>query len=32
VIQGGLQALLYYLEDMHKLIPQMEEDMDFQRG
>jgi hypothetical protein len=32
VIQGGLQALLYYLKDMHKLTPHIEQNMEFQKG
>jgi hypothetical protein len=29
VLHGYLQCLCYYMEDMHKLIPQIKEDMEF---
>jgi hypothetical protein len=32
VIQGGLQAFLYHLKDMHKLNSHIEQDMEFKRG
>jgi hypothetical protein len=32
VIQDGLQMLLFHQNDMHKLTPKIEEDMEFQRG
>jgi hypothetical protein len=31
VIQGGVEALLYHLEDMHTLTLKVEEDVEFQR-
>jgi hypothetical protein len=32
VIQGGVHALIYHLEEMHKLTLKIEGDMEFQRG
>jgi hypothetical protein len=32
VIEYGLQTLLFHLNDMHRLTPMFEEDIEFQRG